>query len=103
MSFASLTVTNSSLNDLIVLTVRYAQIITHLKMSTYPTNSDYNSLAIQFNIMRLSNFYLFSFGFVCRGKGHLQTTDSDKITVASRLSCIVQVTLTKVLKKFSIT
>ena len=59
--------------------------------------------AIKFNILSLSKFYLFSFGFVCRGKGNLQMIAFDKITVVSRFFCIVQVTLTQVLKTFSIT
>ena len=59
------------------MTVRYGQIIVHLKIPPYPTHSNYYSLAIKFNILSLSVFYLFSFGFVCRGNGHLQMTDSD--------------------------
>ena len=57
------------------MTVRYAQIIAHLKIPPYPTHSYYSSLAIKFNTLSLSKFYLFSFGFVCMGKGHLQMTD----------------------------
>ena len=41
-------------------------------MRTYPTLSDYYSLAIKFDILSLSKFYLFSFGIVCRDKGNLQ-------------------------------
>ena len=44
-----------------VLTVRYTQIIAHLKIPQYPTQSDYYSLAIKFNILSLSKFYLFRF------------------------------------------
>ena len=60
-----------------VLTERYAPIIAHLKTPTYPTHSDYYSLAIKFNILSLSKFYVFSLGFICRCKGHLQMADSD--------------------------
>ena len=60
-----------------ILTVCYAPIIAHLKMPPYPIRSDYYSLAIKFNNLSLSKFYLSSFGFVCRGKCHLQMTDSD--------------------------
>ena len=62
------------------MTARFAQIIGHLKIQPYPTHSDYYNLAIKLNFSCLSKFYLFSFGFVCRGKCHLQRTDSDKIT-----------------------
>ena len=62
------------------MTVRYAKILAHLKIPPYPAHSDYYSLVIKFNISSLSKFYLFYFGFVCRGKGHLQMTDSDKVT-----------------------
>ena len=48
--------------------VSYAQIIAKLKIPHTPTHSDYYSLAIKFNILSHSKFYLFSFGFVCRGK-----------------------------------
>ena len=41
------------------MTVRYGQIIAHLKIRLYPTHSDYCSLAIKFNILSLSMFYLF--------------------------------------------
>ena len=60
-----------------VMAVRYAQIIVHLKIPPYPTHSDYYSLPIKFNILSFSKFYLFSFGFVCMSKGHLQITDYD--------------------------
>ena len=59
------------------MTVRYAQSFAHLKILPYLTHSDYYSLAITFNILSLLKVYSFSFGFVCRGKGHLQMTDSD--------------------------
>ena len=70
-------VTHSFLNDLNVLKVNNAQLIAHLKMWTYPTYSDFCSLAIKFNILSLSKFNLFPFGFVCRDKCHLQMTDPD--------------------------
>ena len=60
--------------------MRYAQTIANLNIPPYPTYSDYYSLAIKLNILSLSKFYLFSFGFVCRDKGHLQMIDSDSIT-----------------------
>ena len=47
-----------------------AQFIAHLKFPPYPTDSDYYSLAIKFTILNLTKFNLFSFGFVCRDKGH---------------------------------
>ena len=58
------------------MTVRYAQIFAHLKILAYLTHSHYYSLAITFNIFSLLKVYLFSFGFVCRGKGHLSMTHS---------------------------
>ena len=77
------------------MTVRHVQIIAHLKYPPYPTYSDYYSLAIKLNILSLSKFYLFSFGFVCRGKGHLQMTDSDQITlyITFLLHCAIDVNL----------
>ena len=60
-----------------VMTVHYAQISAHLKIPPYSTHSDNCSLAIKFNTLSLSMFYLFSISFVCRGEGHLQITDSD--------------------------
>ena len=56
---------------------KITQIFAHLKLLPYPTYSDHYSLAIKFNILSLSKFYLFSFGFNCSGKVHLQMTDSD--------------------------
>ena len=35
------------------MTVRYAQLIAQLKIPPYPTQSDYYSLAIKFNILSL--------------------------------------------------
>ena len=43
-------------------------------MSTDPTHPNFYNLAIKFNILSLSKFYLFSFGFVFRGSCHLQMT-----------------------------
>ena len=63
-----------------MLAIHYAQTIAHLEMLTYPTHSDYYSLAIKLHILSLSKLYLFYFCFVCRGKDHFQMTDSDKIT-----------------------
>ena len=93
-------VTHSFLNDSKVLTVLYAPIIA--KMPTYPTHSDYYILAIKFNILSLFKFYLFAFGFVCRGKDHLQMTDSDQITpcITFLLHCQSDVNVI-VLKTFS--
>ena len=71
-------VSHSLLNDCKnKMIVRYAQDFAHLKIPPYPTHSDYYSLAIEFNILSLSKFYLLLFGFVCRGKGDLQMPDSD--------------------------
>ena len=44
------------------MTVRYAKIIAYLKIPPYRTYFDYYSLAIKYNILSLSKFYLFSFG-----------------------------------------
>ena len=76
-----------------MLTIRYAQIIAHLKLWKYPTHSDYYSLAIKINITSLSKFNLFAFVFVCRDKGHVQMTDSDKITpcITFLLHCVSDV------------
>ena len=38
------------------LTVRYAENYTSLKISTYPTHSDYYSLVIKFNVLGISKF-----------------------------------------------
>ena len=54
-----------------------AQSIAYLKMRAYPIHSYYYSLSIKVNILSHSTFYLLSFGFARRGKGHLQMTDSD--------------------------
>ena len=96
-SYVSLIVTQSLLYDSKCVDNTFA----HLKMLIYPTHSDYYSLAIKLHILSLSNFYLFSFSFVCRGKDHLQMTDSDKITpcIAIFLQCAsdVKVSLEDVL------
>ena len=42
-----------------VLLVWYALINTHLKMPTYPTHSDYYSLAIKFNILEIFKVFFF--------------------------------------------
>ena len=60
-----------------VLTLRYAPIIAQLKILIYPTHFDNYGLAIKFITLSRSKFYLFSFGFVIRSKGHSQMTDSD--------------------------
>ena len=70
-------ITHSLLNSQNVIAVRFAQSIAHLKIPPHHTHFDYYSIAMQFNILSLSEFYIFSFGFVCRDKGHLQMTDSD--------------------------
>ena len=57
-------------------------------MLTYPTHSAYYRHVIKFNILSLSKIYLFSFGFVSRGNGHLQMTDSELITLVSSTSDI---------------
>ena len=41
------------------LTVRYAQIYTHLKIPTHPTQPDFYSLVIKFYILGLSKFRFF--------------------------------------------
>ena len=47
------------------------------KDSVNPNHSDAYSIAVKFNILSLAKFYSFSSGAVCRGKCHLQMTDSD--------------------------
>ena len=64
MSCASLMATHSVLPIQNVMTVRYAQIIVHLKIATYPTHSDYYSLVIKFKILSLSKS-LISFVWFC--------------------------------------
>ena len=54
-------VTHSLLNELNVMTVRYAQLIAHLKIPPYPTYYDYYSLAIKFNILSPSKFIFVRF------------------------------------------
>ena len=58
-SFLTLKVTHSLLNDSKCSDRRYAQISAHLKIPPYPTHSDYYSLAIKFNILSISKFYLY--------------------------------------------
>ena len=84
------------------MTVRYSQIIGHLKIPPYPTHSDYYSLAIKFNILSLSNFFFRSVVFAGPEviyKRHILI----KLRRATRFFCIVKVTLTSVLKTFTIT
>ena len=80
MSYPYLMVTHSLLNDSKCIDNTLCLNYCPFKDVNIPTYSNYYSLAIKFNILSLSKFYLFSFGFVCRGKGHLQMTDFDYIS-----------------------
>ena len=58
-----------------LLTVRYAQIYTTLKIPTYPTHSDYYSLVIKLNILGLSNFPFLRPVLLVEAKGIDKMTD----------------------------
>ena len=77
MSYASLMVIHSLLNDSKCNDRTLCSNYCPFKDSANPTHSDAYSIAVKFNILSLAKFYSFSSGAVCMGKGHLQMTDSD--------------------------
>ena len=83
----------SSLNDLKCIDSLLCSNLQPFKDADVP-----HSLRLQSSnkvkILSLSKVQVLSFGFVIRGKGHIQMTDNAYITLASRSFCIVQVTLT---------
>ena len=92
--YASLMVTHSLLNDSKCIGSALRSNHCPFKDADIPHHSDCYSLAIALNILSPPKLYLFSFGFVRRGKGHLQMTDLIKLRSTLRFLCIVQVKLT---------
>lgn len=60
------------------MTEQYTHVFTPSKVTKYPTDSDYYSLAIHINIVNLSEFQDFAFRYVCKSK---MAHTSDKIRI----------------------
>ena len=77
------------------MTVRYAQIIAHLKIPPYPTYSDYYSLAINLATSRVFQSFIYFRSVLFAGANVIfKWQIMIKLRHASRFFYIVQVSLT---------